>query len=239
MKKTNVFGLALSMAVAFAVVGCSDEQKVKTVLNPTVAESSDSSLTVDKVILTDSITIIDFSWKYNDQGTYLFMSPDACIEAGGKRYNVIGSKNIPITEDYFISEEIRFRTGTFSLVFPAIPMETDSISFYETTKEGESGWKVKGIDLTGKAATFNYQTKKDSKRYIKEYNAYQEKIQQERYEMAREQAREQERRRAAAMEEARKPYRCKYCGKRFYQEYQKNDCEMIHGLRGFAGALNR
>lgn len=166
MKKTRLLSVTLSVAALLAVVGCSNGPKIKTVLNPAVAERSDSALTVDKVILTDSMTIIDFAYKCSEEGALLFTPTEAYIVANGEKYGVTGSKNIPLSDDVVLSETIRLRTTTYSLIFPPIPFNTDSISFYER-EPGEGGaWNVKGIDLTGKSSTIAYMNKKDSKDYI-------------------------------------------------------------------------
>jgi len=175
MKRTKLLSIALSAIALLAVVGCSNEPKIKTVLNPTIAERSDSALTVDKVILTDSMTIVDFAYKCSDIGSWLYTPKSAYIVANSKKYKVIGSKNMPIAND-LISEAIHYRTVTYSLIFPPIPFDTDSISFYERSpKSKNSGsWWIKGISLQSKSSTIAYKTRKDSKEYAAKMKAMNE-----------------------------------------------------------------
>lgn len=174
MKRIRYKSFALLAMVLLTVIGCSNEPKIKTVLNPVVSECSDSALSVDKVILTDSMTIIDFAFSLSEQGSYLFTPTSAYIVAGGQKYKVIGSKNMPLSDTEVVSEIISNRTVTYSLIFPPIPFDTDSISFYEydNSKVNPSGWFVKGIDLTGKSSTIKYKTKKDSEIYISKLESY-------------------------------------------------------------------
>lgn len=136
MKRHLVKSFALLVMVLLTVVGCSNEPKIKTVLNPAVAERFDSTsvademLTVDKVILTDSMTILDFSQKMPEGGSSVSVSSTSYITANGQKYNIIGTKDIPMGL-HAISETIHHRTVTFSLIFPPIPFDTDTISFYD------------------------------------------------------------------------------------------------------------
>jgi len=201
MKRTKLLSIALSAIALLAVVGCSNEPKIKTVLNPTVAKSSDKALTVDKVIITDSMTIIDFAYKFNDIGNYLFTPTTAYIVANGQKYGVMGSKNMLISESEIPSEVIHFRTTTFSLIFPPIPFDTDSISYYEyDPKAKQGGWYVKGISLDSKSTSIAYKDKKDSEIYATKINAFMEE----------QRAAEQRRK-----EQASKKYYCRYCHQGF------------------------
>lgn len=240
MKKSYLMGIALLAIVLLSVIGCSNEPKIKTVLNPADAEDRNAfdpkdlyDGMVDKVILTDSMTIMDFSceipdWVSDEGGiSFLCISPKTYIIANGKKYYIIGSKNIPIGNSVQ-SEAIRYRTVTYSLIFPPIPFDTDTIGFYEEC-DGYTA-HIRGIDLTGKAETIAYKDKKDSEIYTQKIKAILEEEEAAERRLIEENQR--------IREESQKPYRCKYCGKRFYHEYEKSDCEMIHGLKGMAGLLN-
>lgn len=232
MKRTKLLSIALSAIALLALVGCSNEPKIKTVLNPTVAKSSDKALTVDKVIITDSMTIIDFAYKFNDIGNYLFTPTTAYIVANGQKYGVMGSKNMLISESEIQSEVIHFRTTTFSLIFPPIPFDTDSISYYEydpKTKQG--GWYVKGISLDSKSTSIAYKDKKDSEIYAKNIKAYIEEEQKRRLQYEEQWQRK--------IEESQKPYKCSICGKRYYQESEKKHCESMHGLSLFGAMFKK
>lgn len=173
MKNFKFKSLALLVMVLLTAIGCSNDPKIKTVLNPAVTECSDSALSVDKVILTDSMTIIDFAYSFTEFGNYLYTPTSAYIVANGQKYKVIGSKNMPLSDIEVISEMISNRTVTYSLIFPPIPFDTDSISFYERDPKGEGGgWSVKGIDLTGNSLVIKYKTKKDNEIYCSKLQSY-------------------------------------------------------------------
>jgi hypothetical protein len=145
-------------------LSCCKNNDVKVVLSPHIEECNDSNLTVDKVILTDSMTIIDCSYKMsNINGGYIYLGPNPSITVNGKRYNLIGTKNIPTAN--VCAELIHYRTVTFSMIFPAIPSNAEFIDFSESNDN--NGWIIKGISLTSKAKSISYADKEANDRYVK------------------------------------------------------------------------
>lgn len=197
--------IVLSVMALLAIASCSDEQKIRTVLNPAVAGIKDSALSVDKVVLTDSMTVIDFTYQLSEEGDYLSIPPDAYIEANGVKYELMGTKNIPISDGSVPFEEMRLKDVTFTLVFKPIPLATDSIAFHETSNhDKEFGWGLKKIDLTGKSESIAYRDLKDNQIYVAKVKEMNKEA-----ELAEQQYEEQ------VKAQQQKKYYCKWCGEGF------------------------
>ncbi|MCC8039107.1 MAG: hypothetical protein LIP02_13395 [Bacteroidales bacterium] len=193
-------------AIAVVLIGCSKSESVKTVLSPSVAQAAEH-LTVDKVILTDSMTIIDFSFTPGPEGSWVRIAPTASISAdGGKKLQIIGTKNIPMGETP--TETFMFRDYTFSLIFPPISRKAKSLDFAEG---GEGGWTIKGINLDGKSTTVAYADTAANREYAALALAYEREVQ--RLEAQREAQHKREL--AAAQQASQQKFYCKLCGKEF------------------------
>lgn len=171
MKSTKHFFLRNVVLYLFCVlVFCSCESnKIKTVLNPTCDSISSEKLTVDKVIITDSVTIVDFSYQFEEE-SYIYISPNSFLRVEDKTFKLIGTKNIYTTEEH--SEQISWRNFTFSLMFEPIPSETKNIDFFEN--EDLSGWSVKNINLQSSNLTCKYDNLDKSKEYESKVKESQE-----------------------------------------------------------------
>lgn len=167
--------LCISCVAILLTFCCCKKNQVKVVLSPKVVQNSDANLSVDKVILTDSMTIIDCSFLIvnGNNGNWVFTTPQAFISADGKNYPIIGSKNIPMVN--IKTEMIHFRTITFSLIFPPIPLDTKSIDFAESNVPND-GWVIKGIDLTSTSTAIKYDDKKASEAYAQRYKKYEQSL---------------------------------------------------------------
>lgn len=149
-KRKSTFLIFLVSSIAL-FTSCK-EPSIKTILNPCISQISgdnENRLSIDKVILTDAMTIIDFAYDTKN-GACAFISPDSYIQANGKKYKLTGTKNI-FTVDR-TAELVHFKKVTFSLIFQPIPKNTKSIDFYES----DNGWKIKSIDLETNSSTINY-----------------------------------------------------------------------------------
>lgn len=148
--------------VALCLVSCK-EQSIRTILNPSVAKIPER-LSIDKVILTDVMTVIDFTYDMMD-GSYVFIAPDSYIQVEGDKYKLVGTKNI-FTEDR-TAELVHFKKATFSLIFQPIPKWTKKFDFYESADQlTGSGWKIIGVDLTSNLSAIEYDKLDAGKAYV-------------------------------------------------------------------------
>ena len=61
----NLFNVIFCLFCAIVFCSC-ENSKVKTLLDPECDSISDNKLSVDKVIITDSMTIVDFSYQFEE-----------------------------------------------------------------------------------------------------------------------------------------------------------------------------
>lgn len=200
-----MYAIVLAVMTPLLIAGCSSEEhKIKTVLNPSIAGIKDSSLCVDKVVLTDSMTVIDFTYQLSEEGDYLYIPSDAYIEANGEKYKLIGTKDIPMSDEDVSFDVMRLKDATFSLVFQPIPSSTDSIAFYETSNHDKGfGWSIKNIDLTGKSESIAYRDVKDNQIYVAKVKELNKEA-----DLAEQQYQQQ-------LQAQQQKYYCKWCGEAF------------------------
>lgn len=152
-RKSICFMLACSV-LALLLVSCRGHS-IKTVLNPDCDSISEPRLSVDKVILTDSMTIIDFSYVYGDDGGYIFVPTSTFIEADGKKYKLIGTKNV-----YTVDKTMEFihdRIFTYSLIFEPVPTNVKTIDYHENENpNADNAWSIIGIHLDKERSTIKY-----------------------------------------------------------------------------------
>jgi len=162
------------------------------------------------------MTIIDF---YCEPGTPAeivnleSLSSQTYIVANGEKHYLIGTKNIPMGNNYVSSEFIHFRAVTYSLVFTPIPFDTDSISFYEEFMGNTR--KLRGIDLTGKSSTITYMDKKDNEIYATKINAFMDEQCEQLLEETAERLEGQAERPQYRQEQPSEEVYCRYCGTKF------------------------
>lgn len=155
--KKNLFNVIFCLFCAIVFCSC-ENSKVKTLLDPECDSISDNKLSVDKVIITDSMTIVDFSYQF-EEANYIYISKNSYLKAGDKTFKLIGTKNIYATREH--AEQIHWRNFTFSLIFEPIPFDTKNVEFFESV----SGWKIKNIHLDSSELTCKYDGLGKSKEY--------------------------------------------------------------------------
>ncbi len=127
--------------------GGSSNTSGRTYNNPYVNRNLSNGLKVISVVVQDYQTILTLSDnnKNKDGGYYSWVTLDknAYIVANGQRYTLRRAEGIALSPDktYF---SYAGETKTFTLYFPAIPSNTTSIDFIESS---DSEWKIFGIQL--------------------------------------------------------------------------------------------
>ena len=133
----------LSVVAAAVIVSCSSPGE-KTVEYPLVDLSNTVLLSIGKVEMTDSSTVVLFETPPL-QGGWLQISSDSYLMADGKKYRMTGTDGIKPDERLWLTYP---ENKTFSLVFEPLPVRTRSFDFIES--DCDDCFKLYGIDLTGK-----------------------------------------------------------------------------------------
>lgn len=118
----------------------------KTYNNPIVNRNMSHNLKVESVVVQDNQTILTLSDNNRTKDGYFqwfCLDKNAYIIANGQRYTLRRAEGIALSPDktYF---SYAGETKTFRLFFPAIPQNTTSIDFVESS---DSEWQLYGIQL--------------------------------------------------------------------------------------------
>lgn len=153
--KKNLYPVLICMVIA--VMGaCSSFSNRGTVEKPMIGAANTEVMSIDKVELTDSSTVL-YGVIHFRPGWWVKLSSKSFITADGVEYPVESIDGI-VTEEQVTTPE----SGVinFTMTFPAIPSDVRSIDFSEGS---ETPWMLWDIDLTGKADHAMYQGKVPSK----------------------------------------------------------------------------
>lgn len=122
-------------------------QKVGTsiVINEPTEKSSNTSLLIKKVELTDTATILHAKIFYN-HGQWVRISPATYLKTDGeKKYKLVSAKGITPGKEFFLPES---GEAEFELTFAPLPKDSQSFDFQEGTAPGD--WLIEGIALSEK-----------------------------------------------------------------------------------------
>lgn len=133
---------AMCMAAALLVCACSSP-KERTIEMPAMAAANTTNLDVRSVELTDSNTVLTMNVNFRP-GWWIRIAGTSKIVADGKEYAMLEADGITPDEQFFMPEN---GETEFKLTFPAIPLSTQQIDF---TEGADDGWKIWGIDVSGK-----------------------------------------------------------------------------------------
>lgn len=136
--------LLLSAATMLATAACSSFSNRGEIDRPMISASSQAYMGIEKVALTDSATVV-YSVVHFSPGAWISIGDSSFITDGTGRYKLMYTNGITPGEHMTMPDSGVVR---FTMTFPAIPAGAESIDFSEGTP---NGWKIWGIDLTGKA----------------------------------------------------------------------------------------
>jgi len=141
---------SLIVAIFFVLTSCTQN---KEVTSPAVDYSNTSSLEIDKVALTDSITTLYMS-SYYRPSWWIRISSKSYLMADGKKYPILRSEGLELDKEFFLPKENvdGIATATFKLIFKAIPLHTKSIDFSEGPTI-QNSFEMYGIRLDGTVST--------------------------------------------------------------------------------------
>ena len=115
--------------------------------------SSGGTLDIRRIVLTDSSTTIHFSAKYRPKNWIFIDTASYIMAKDGKKLRMTGHSGcLTPGKKYFMPENGR---DSFALVFPPLPAGTESIDFIES--ESKNGFKLFGIDMTGRESVKQFQ----------------------------------------------------------------------------------
>lgn len=126
--------------------GGSSSSSGRTYNYPTTNRNMSNTLKIISVNVQNNQTILTLSEKdtaSDDDEQYLTLDKNACIVANGQRYTITRAEGI----NFYPKRTYFSRAGetkTFKLYFPAIPQNTTSIDFIESSN---SEWRIYGIQL--------------------------------------------------------------------------------------------
>lgn len=133
-----------------------------TVLDYPVVDrySPGSTLDIRRIVLTDSSTTIHFSAKYRPKNWIFIDTASYIMAKDGEKLRMTGHSGcLTPGKKYFMPENGR---DSFALVFPPLLAGTGSIDFIES--ESKNGFKLFGIDLTGRKSVRQFQKLPDELR---------------------------------------------------------------------------
>ncbi|MDR2915405.1 MAG: TlpA family protein disulfide reductase [Tannerella sp.] len=142
----NVYPIILFALIC--LISCKEGNR--TIERPLFSVRNSSTLEIDKIILTDTATILHIeaffipnNWIRIDSLTYL--------QGNDIKYQITGSDGIELNKEFWMPES---GEASFTLFFPPIDRKLKEIDFIES--DCDDCFKIYGIDLTGKAAYLEY-----------------------------------------------------------------------------------
>lgn len=150
MKKN--LSLALICMILAAMTACSSFSNRGTVEKPMIGAANTEAMSIDKVELTDSSTVL-YAVVHYRPGWWIQLAPTSFITADGVEYPLESVEGIETGVHVTTPES---GVINFTMTFPAIPADVRSIDFSEGS---DTPWRLWDIDLTGKADHTMYQGK--------------------------------------------------------------------------------
>lgn len=134
--------ISLAAVLALLLAACSRPQP-RTIETPEVTATNCSNLSLNRLELNDSATVISFHVSYRP-GWWIRLAESTHLAAAGKEYPVTATDGITLGEQLTMPDS---GETDFTLTFAPLPLDTKSFDFTEGT---DDGWVFYGIDATGK-----------------------------------------------------------------------------------------
>lgn len=142
MKKTLKF-----LLLGLLLVSCASKNKV--IEYPLIGASNTTMLVFEKVELTDTATVLTVRGFYTPEH-WIKVSPNIHLVTQDKEYELIGSNGVELGKELFMPED---GDSCFTLIFEPLPNACSEFDFIDV--DAKDGWRVYGIDLTGKRDVAN------------------------------------------------------------------------------------
>ena len=137
--------LIICIAAAIALAACGPKER--TIDFPAVEAATTTSIIIEKVELTDSLTTLHMR-GYNHPGYWINVVPETHLTADGKTYEMVGTERCEPNVYMWMPAD---GDSSFVLKFKPLPLKTKKFDFIEGNAEGT--WRLIGVDLTGTPAT--------------------------------------------------------------------------------------
>lgn len=138
MKKILILVITLLIILCMACT----KPGARIVEKPYIAATNTSNLDIESVELTDTATLLNCHVNFRP-GWWIRIDKDCYIEADGNKYALVSATGIEPGEKFTMPEDGQ---TDFTLIFEPVPFGASSIDFIE----GEDGWLLTGIDISGK-----------------------------------------------------------------------------------------
>ena len=135
------------LILAFLLLAGACTPKEKTIDFPTVEASGTTSLIIEKVEMTDSLTSLHMR-GYNLPGYWIKIVSETHLVADGQTYEMIGTEGIAADELLWMPED---GDSLFVLHFKPIPLKAKSFDFIEGYEE--RAFRLLGVNVSGAAST--------------------------------------------------------------------------------------
>ena len=132
----------ICMVATIAIAACTPKEK--TVDFPTVDAPGTTSIIIEKVEMTDSLTTLHLR-GYNQPGWWINVVPETHLMADGKTYEMVGTERCEPNVYMWMPAD---GDSSFVLKFKPLPLDTKKFDFVEGEEEG--AWNLLGVNLSGK-----------------------------------------------------------------------------------------
>lgn len=138
MKRLNILLLAVASC-------CILQAKDRVVQQPSFVVSNTSSVEIDRVVLSDTATVLDIKAFYRPHYWIRISSESYLLADNGQKYPIRSGNGIKLDDNFWMPDS---GEASFSLVFPLLPPTVKVIDFIES--DCDDCFKVWGIRLDGK-----------------------------------------------------------------------------------------
>lgn len=133
------------LAAAIVLASCGPQER--TIDFPAVEATTTTSIIIEKVELTDSLTTLHMR-GYNRPGWWINVVPETHLVADGQTYEMVGTEGCEPNVYMWMPAD---GDSSFVLKFKPLPLNTRKFDFIEGDVQG--AWRLLGVDLTGKPAS--------------------------------------------------------------------------------------
>lgn len=141
--------LILLIAAICGLWGCATGGSDRVVERPVVRYATTNMLTIDRVELSDTATVVRFTAHFRP-GWWVKIAPDSYLRVDGKEYTITDTCGFCPGQPIIMPDN---GAHSFSISFEPIPADASSFDFIEG-HETYDGFDLFGIDLTGRLDPF-------------------------------------------------------------------------------------
>lgn len=124
---------------------CVLQAKDRVVKQPPFIVRNTSTIEIDKVVVSDTATVLDVKAFYRPHNWIRISSESYLLADNGEKYPVRTGNGITLDKEFWMPDS---GEGSFSLIFPLLPPTVKVIDFIES--DCEDCFKIWGIHLDGK-----------------------------------------------------------------------------------------